>query len=115
MGSSGPERSAVQPAPPGEAVGPLARVEFPHTKDGVALVSARVLLWHGRAPHACGLVPPASVSGALCVASVEWPARVGCACAQPLVPFVALASRFALLARWACRCLLRRSCTLSRT
>src|SRR6478752_5197013 len=45
MGNPGSERSAALPALPGEAVGPLAPVAVPHAKDGVALVSARVLPW----------------------------------------------------------------------
>jgi hypothetical protein len=88
MRSPGPRRSTVPCAPPGEAVGPLAPLAFPHAKDGVPLVSARALLWPGCAPHAGGLAPPVSVAGALGVAAVARPAPMGCTCAPPLVPLV---------------------------
>src|SRR5690349_19309093 len=86
MGNPGSERSTALPALPGEAVGPLAPVAVPHAKDGVALISARVLPWYGRAPHACGIVLPAF---SLCIVCVERPAPVEYACAQPRVPFFA--------------------------
>lgn len=90
MGSPGPERSSKQPVPPGEAVRLPVSVDVPHAKDGVPPVSACVLLWHGRVPHACGRVPLASLSDPLlCVASIKRPAPGGCACAPPRVPVVA--------------------------